>query len=89
MANRQTMGNDWGGRRKINPDDCPKVTGETVRTKAAMLNVFVRRGDFIGINFHPSDRGIWWYLENGKWLILGATNYVAFSNLTFMERKNE
>lgn len=78
-TNRHTMGNDWGGRRALNPDNCRKVSGDEVRSLASMLAVRVKR-DGLGMWFHEKD---------GQWITLGQTNFLALrqlrANLLYVE----
>lgn len=73
---RHTMGNDWGGRRKMNPEGCPKVTRQDVLDYAKSKGVEVwNDGDY-------GARGTWWQKdENGVSLTLGITNYIALQTL--------
>lgn len=77
------MGQDWGGRRPLNPPDAPKVTKQDVETaaKEAGLQVF-RGGFFHDKTTYQSDRATWWVLaDNGQWYTLGDTNYIALTSI--------
>lgn len=68
---RHTMGQDWGGRKKANPDNVPKITKGMVEVEAIKKGFTARRE---GGNF-----SYWWLLKNNKRFIgLGMTNYIAF-----------
>lgn len=80
---RHTMGNDWGGRRKENPENVPRVTAKMVEDYAASIHVEIRRD---GI------RGMWFYvggfkLESACWYTLGSTNYLALENLRKLQKE--
>jgi hypothetical protein len=64
---------DWGGRRPLNPDNCPHVSGEDVRKFAHSYSISVKREGY----------GMWWYKprHSDSWLTLGQTNYLALSLL--------
>lgn len=70
---RNTMGQDWGGRRKMNPDNCPVVRRIQVIVAAVKIGVKVKR----------EGQGMWWVSGAGieKWFTLGQTNYIALYNL--------
>jgi len=68
---RHTMGQDWGGRRKENPDNCPKISGKQVREKAKYLGIEVKRNGYEN----------WWYKNNGQWYTGGTTNYICWKLL--------
>lgn len=82
------MGQDWGGRRPVNPPGAPIIKASEIYELATRLFITVRRGDFTSSGaWLCSDRGIWWYEDNGKWFTLGATNYVAYNNLLFIDQE--
>ena len=87
--NRHTMGQDWGGRRKSNPDNCPKITKKMVYDLASELGIEIRRGDYFhDLSFYHSDRGTWWiYNIEFKWVTMGDTNYWAYCNLLKIKEK--
>lgn len=63
---------DWGGRRKLNPDDAPRVDREDVRKFAHSYSISVKREGL----------GMWWRMDvNGKWWTLGMTNYLALKEI--------
>lgn len=75
-----TMGQDWGGRTKLNPENCPKVAGKQVRARAKRLRLEVKRE---GI-------GMWWVKkEDGKWYTLGQTNYLAIRYLKVVHEERK
>jgi hypothetical protein len=86
------MGQDWGGRRKQNPENCPVVTVKQVTDKALSMSVEVKRGDFHGSKndrwFGECDHGTWWYLNklNGMWYTIGDTNYLALCELSKIDK---
>jgi hypothetical protein len=69
------MGQDWGGRRQLNPDNCPKISGSQVRQHAKELNITVKRDGL----------GMWFYYSNNVWYTLGQTNYLALHCLERVE----
>lgn len=75
VTRRHTMGNDWGGRRAVNPPDAPRVTADQVREVAELAGVEVKRD---GAGWTQ-----WWVLRPGDvWRTLGATtNYLALQEL--------
>jgi hypothetical protein len=86
---RHTMGQDWGGRHKVNPENCPKVTDRDVISKAVELGLEVQRGEFSRIDhkFMNSTQATWWYLNpvDNKWYTIGMTNYWALYFLNEIE----
>ncbi len=86
---RHTMGQDWGGRHKVNPENCPEVTQEEIITKALELDLKVKRGDFSRVDhkFVQGTQGVWWYQNpiNNKWYTIGETNYWALYFLSNIE----
>jgi hypothetical protein len=78
------MGQDWGGRRRMNPEGCPKVTAEDVLAKAAVMGVEVKRGGWFKStgSFYHSAYGTWWIKED-VWRQIGGTNFLA---LQYLER---
>ncbi len=88
--NRHTMGQDWGGRRKANPENCPKVTHQMVLDLAKEKGIEVKRGDFFGYDRHfvGSDKAMWWAMfPNGEWRTIGMTNYLAWDFINSGEVK--
>jgi hypothetical protein len=91
------MGQDWGGRKPLNPPGVPRVTRQQVLDAAAKLGVKVRRVIRYSAqgSLFQSDRGWWQYEANpGDWRGIGDTNYWAAENLWSMihemeERQNE
>lgn len=83
MKNRHTMGQDWGGRKPLNPLDCPKVTAKQVIAKAQDYGIEIFRGGFFSDgSSYPSSQGPWWYKDRqGNWLVLQNTNYLALTAL--------
>jgi hypothetical protein len=83
------MGQDWGGRRKVNPENCPKVTNKEVEAKAKELNLTIQLGDFSRIDheFMYSPQGMWWYQNpmDKRWYTIGMTNYLALCFLQQIE----
>lgn len=63
------MGNDWGGRRKLNPDNAARVTRQQVLKYAADHRIEVKR-DGLG-------SGMWFFKRGPVWCTLGQTNYIA------------
>lgn len=85
---RHTMGQDWGGRRKVNPDGCPVITSKMVLAKADELGIEMLRGEpstSPGGGFIPSLGGMWWICGD-KLISAGATNYFALETLRRIER---
>lgn len=80
---RHTMGQDWGGRRRENPENCPKVSQKDVITLAQALNIKVFRGGFFANGeAYNEPHGTWWYKDyQGTWRTLGTTNYLAVMHL--------
>lgn len=77
-----TMGQDWGGRRRLNPENCPTITRSMVILRAAELGIKVRRGHILSEHaFQNSERGTWWAYSYDKkqWLTIGDTNFLALS----------
>lgn len=67
-------GRDWGGRRPLNPPDCPRVDAADVHALALRLGLELKR----------DGRGMWFYRRPGKgWRTLGMTNFLA---LEFLQR---
>lgn len=84
----RTMGQDWGGRRKSNPDNAPRVTRIQVEKFAEEHGYEIER------------EGYWWASDMWKgrikgtavWRTLGQTNYLALEQLKYLvseEKKNE
>lgn len=81
---RHTMGQDWGGRRKLNPDDAPRVSGKQVREKAAALGIEVKNKGLYGRG------GMWfWKRPDGQWYTLEQTNYLAMEQLRRIEKAEQ
>lgn len=81
---RHTMGQDWGGRRKLNPDDAPRVSGKQVRAKATSLGIEIKNEGLYGRG------GMWfWKRPDGKWYTLGQTNYLAIEQLSRIEETGQ
>lgn len=76
-----TMGQDWGGRRPLNPEGCPKVTADQVRSRAKRLGIEVKR----------EGKGMWWFKKESQWYTLGMTNFLAirFLKVVHKQRKKE
>lgn len=73
---RHTMGQDWGGRRKTNPDNCPKITRKMIEDLANENHIEVWNDGYGG--YH----GTWLYKKpDGINYVLGSTNYIAFEHL--------
>jgi hypothetical protein len=87
------MGQDWGGRHKVNPENCPKVTDRMVSAKAVELGLKVQRGDFSRIDhkFMYGSQSVWWYQNpiDNKWYTIGATNYWALHFLFRIEESRK
>ena len=66
-----TMGQDWGGKRPLNPDNCLKISSKQVYERANHLGIKIKREGL----------GMWWYQKNDCWFTLGQTNYLAFMHL--------
>lgn len=74
MKIRHTMGQDWGGRRKTNPEGTPKITMRQVNDYAKEIGVEVWR--------EPGNYSMWWLMRNGKkYKTLGMTNFQALNYL--------
>jgi hypothetical protein len=71
------MGQDWGGRRKVNPDNIKRVTRKSVLDFAKKLDIEVMR----------EGQGMWLYKKNDIWYTLGQTNYIAIQTLTKLEKE--
>lgn len=80
---RHTMGQDWGGRRRINPIDAPKVSKQDVYTFAEKHGINVQRAITTGSGLYPSNQGPWWRFDRIKeeWLTCGNTNYECIHHL--------
>ena len=78
---RHTMGQDWGGRRKENPPNAPRITSCEVTEFAQQNDIETRREGL----------GMWFYLKDSIWYTLGQTNYLALTHLTrlILDRLNE
>jgi hypothetical protein len=55
---RHTMGNDWGGRRKQNPEGCPKVTWKDVFAYVASWGIHVKWGGPTAVKMAPGGTGL-------------------------------
>jgi len=82
---RHTMGQDWGGRRKLNPNNAPVVTAKEVEDYAASMGVTVFRATQTRYSLHPSSRGTWWYETEKGYVSLGDTNFIALQTLKCLE----
>lgn len=73
VSKRHTMGQDWGGRRPLNPPDACKVTRKQVEEFAYQHSIKIKR----------EGRGMWFYYdaEKGGWYTAGMTNYIAIHAL--------
>ena len=60
-------GRDWGGRRKLNPDNCPHVSGKDVREYAQKHNIKIMREGL----------GMWFFFDGKTRYTLGQTNFLA------------
>lgn len=71
--NRHTMGQDWGGRRPLNPTNVPRVTYKQVEAYAEKHNMEVRREGYVWAS------GMWMGRLKGSniWRTIGQTNYLA------------
>ena len=67
----RSMGRDWGGRRKLNPDNAPRVTRNQVLDFAATHGLKVKR----------DGNSSWLHFRNGTWYSCGMTNYLALRRL--------
>lgn len=69
---------DWGGRRKVNPDNVPKISRKDVLSEAKKLGVEIRREGL----------GMWlvYIEEKHNWYTLGQTNHLALENLQRFDR---
>jgi hypothetical protein len=79
---RHTMGQDWGGRKRLNPENCAKITYKDVLEIAKQLSIEIKRGSYSRYdnNFIASKRGTWWIMKNdGDWMTIGDTNYLAYT----------
>jgi hypothetical protein len=73
------MGNDYGGRKKTEPGNCPKVICKNVFAFAKAKNIRVKWGG-------PSvvESGTWWFWSvKNVWLTAGVTNFLY---LEFLKR---
>ncbi len=67
------MGQDWGGRKKMNPPGCPKVTRKDVFAYAELHGIQVKWGGPTAV-----ENGTWWYwASDGVWRTAGVTNYLC------------
>lgn len=74
-----TMSQDWGGRRPLNPSNCPRISGKQVCKEAKCYGIEVKREGL----------GMWWYKKNGLWYTLGQTNYLAFNFLQIIIKERD
>lgn len=83
ISNRHTMGQDWGGRRPLNPPNAPKVTGNMLFQYAKEHNIKIKRDGYWWAS------GMWMYCDNEKWFTAGQTNYLAMETLKRLVLKRE
>ena len=69
-----TRHQDWGGRRKANPDNAPRVTRQQVIDMAYRHDIEIKRASL----------GMWFYKNDCTWYTLGQTNYLALRQLRQM-----
>jgi len=69
---------DWGGRRKENPEGAPRVTRQDVLDRARELGLQVKRDGLYGMS------GRWLYLDGKAWRGLGNTNFRAVERMRAM-----
>lgn len=74
-------GQDWGGRRKVNPSGAPRVTRNDVLRFAQENGLTVRRDGLSN----------WWLLnDDGVWRTSGITNFLALSHLRrYLANRND
>ena len=78
---RHTMGNDWGGRRKQNPEGCPKVTWKDVFAYVASRGIHVKWGGPTAV-----ENGTWWYWSSDdRFQTAGTTNYLCMEFLKSLQ----
>lgn len=70
----RSMGRDWGGRRKVNPANAPKVTRGQVIGFAVLHGYKIRR----------DGNSSWMILKEGVWYTCGMTNFLALKKLEAM-----
>lgn len=80
---RHTMGQDWGGRRKQNPDNAPKVTAKMVNKFAKLHGFEIFRATQLpsGRLFEGSHASTWWIVVDGTNYSMGETNYIALESM--------
>jgi hypothetical protein len=83
------MGNDWGGRRKENPERCPRVTRDDVIAFATEHGYKVQRAMVYPgrAGFFKSTQGPWWFHDGRQWLTAGSTNYLALETLRALPKR--
>ena len=67
---------DWGGRRKLNPDNAPRVSRQDILGFAQQHAIVVRREGL----------GMWFRLDGSTWYTIGQTNYLAMECLRRLTR---
>ena len=78
---RQTMGNDYGGRKAENPDGVARVSREDVLSVAQTAGVQVKR-ESVRTGCVSAGWAMWWVLRPGDvWRTLATTNYRAVQEL--------
>lgn len=77
VSNRHTMGQDWGGRRALNPPNVPRVSYRDVLAYAESHNMEVKREGYIWAS------GMWSGRIKGSsiWRTIGQTNYLALTHM--------
>lgn len=79
--NRQTMGNDYGGRKAENPAGVSRVSREGVLSAAQTAGVQVKR-ESVRTGCVSAGWSMWWVLRPGDvWRTLATTNYQAAQEL--------
>lgn len=71
----KSQGRDWGGRRKVNPKNAPKITRRQVFEYAKIIMVEVKR----------DGNSTWMYKKQDTWYTCGMTNYLALEYLKNLE----
>lgn len=71
---RHTMGNDYGGRKAVNPAGSPRVSVDQVYSAAQAAGVLVKR--------ESAGWAMWWVQRPGDvWRTLATTNLLAVREL--------